>query len=80
MLIYRLPITDGGVNIVVKVNDKEVCDSKALYGGEGHTSTTAEGKVWQTIRETTECGKGTKVKKGDKIFMQGNYDLDLHPS
>jgi hypothetical protein len=80
MLTHSFTMPDGGVNILVTVNGKEVCNSKALYGGKGHTSTTPEGKVWQTISETTECGQGVRVKKGDKIFMQGNYDLGLHPS
>jgi hypothetical protein len=77
MLIRNL---DGGVNIIVNVNGKQVCDSKALYGGEGHTSKTADGKLWETIRETTVCTDSIKVKKGDKIYIEGSFDLDLHPS
>lgn len=67
------------MNVVLKVNDKVVCDSKAIYGGEGHTSTGADGKVWETIRETLTCDVPFHVVKGDKVFMQANYDLDLHP-
>jgi len=71
---------DGGVNIVLKINDQEVCNSKAVYGGEGHTSKTPDGKVWETIRETSSCYTPIKVKKGDKFYMQANYDTELHPS
>lgn len=71
---------DGGINIVLKVNDEVVCDSRASYGGEGHTATMADGKVWETLRESTKCTKSIPVKKGDKIYMQANYDLELHPS
>jgi hypothetical protein len=71
---------DGGINIQIKINDKEVCDSKAAYGGEGHVTKQADGRIWETIRETSTCEGPIKVKKGDKIYMQANYDLDLHPS
>jgi hypothetical protein len=72
-------VHDGGVNIVLKVNDVEKCDSRALYGGEGHT-TTVDGKIWETIRETTPCTGTVRVQKGDRIYMQANYDVVLHPS
>jgi hypothetical protein len=71
---------DGGINIMLKINDKEVCNSKASYGGEGHVTKTPDGRTWETIRETSTCYDPIKVKKGDKIYMQANYDLDLHPS
>ena len=43
-------------------------------------SKSPDGKVWETIRETSSCDEPVKVKKGDKIYMQANYDLGLHPS
>jgi len=70
---------DGGVNVVLKVNDVERCNSRALYGGEGHT-TTLEGRTWETIRETTPCTNTIRVQKGDRVYMQANYDVELHPS
>jgi hypothetical protein len=73
-------LTDGGVNLILKINDKLVCDSKAEYGGEGHTSKTSDGKVWETIRATSTCEDPVKVTKGDKVYMQANYDVGLHPS
>lgn len=57
-----------------------VCTSKAAYGGEGHVGETSSGKVWETIRETSTTDNPVKVVKGDKIEMQANYDLDLHPA
>jgi hypothetical protein len=65
---------------VFRVNDKEVCNSKATYGGEGHTGHTSDGKVWETIRTTSLCDVPLKVTKGDKVYMEAHYDLDLHPS
>jgi len=80
MLNIRGHLHDGGVNLFLKVNDKVICDSKAEYGGEGHTTKTADGKVWDTIRATSMCEDPIKVKKGDKMYMQANYDVGLHPS
>ena len=43
--VYALGLMhDGGVNVILKVNDVEKCDSRALYGGEGHT-TIVDGKT-----------------------------------
>lgn len=70
---------DGGINIILKVNDKEVCNSRAVYGGPGHV-TKIDGKVWETISESTYCNHTVPVKKGDSIYMQANYDVELHPS
>ncbi|TID18936.1 putative amidase [Venturia nashicola] len=71
---------DGGIDIILQVNDKTVCDSKAVYGGEGATAKTEDGKVWETISNTLTCTEPVKVSKGDKLFMEAHYDLDLHPS
>jgi len=73
-------VHDGGIGIICKVNDKEVCNSLAKYGGEGHVSKSSDGKVWETISSTTVCNDPIKVSKGDRIYMEAHYDLDLHPS
>jgi hypothetical protein len=70
---------DGGVNMILKVNDKLVCESKALYGGEGFVSQTPDGQIWETLRESTKCEDPIRVNKGDRIYMEANFDLDLHP-
>jgi hypothetical protein len=75
----RAHMHDGGVDISMKINGKEACVSKALYGGPGHTSESPDGKKWESLRETTDCGS-MKVNKGDKIEFLATYDLDLHPS
>jgi hypothetical protein len=82
-LLDRIALTrpqDGGVNIFLTINGKEVCDSKAEYGGEGHTGKTPDGKDWETIRVTSTCREPIKVVKGDKLYMEAHYDLGLHPS
>jgi len=73
-------VHDGGIDILLKVNGKEVCDSTAAYGGEGHTGKTADGRIWETIRTTSTCEDPIKVVKGDKLYMEAHYDVGLHPS
>jgi hypothetical protein len=72
-------LTDGGVNFVFKLNGKEVCNSQAFYSAEG-VSYGADSKTgWRTIERMEECPMAMKVVKGDKISLEANYDLDLHP-
>ena len=71
---------DGGTNLEFWVNDKLICDSKAIYGGEGGTRKSTDGKVWETMSGNIECTEPVQVKKGDKIFLQSNYDLEKHPA
>jgi hypothetical protein len=80
LVSMRGHLHDGGSNIVMKLNGKEICNSKALYGGPGHTAAGPDGKVWETINEMTNCHYATKVNKGDKISVEAYYDLDKHPS
>jgi hypothetical protein len=70
---------DGGKNMVVKLNDKEICDSHAVYGGVGHEGKGPDGKVWKTVSETTRCPPELKVNKGDKLVIEANYDVEAHP-
>jgi hypothetical protein len=70
---------DGGDQISLKINGKEACLSKALYGGPEHTTIEADGKKVEFLRKMTDC-QSIKVQKGDRIDFQAYYDLDLHPS
>ena len=56
------------------LNGKVICDSKAIYGG---ISTNAGDQG--TISAMQYCTNPTKVKKGDVITLEANYDLELHP-
>jgi hypothetical protein len=64
----------------IKINGKTICDSKVLYGGEGHITKGSDGKERGTINTTTECEKPIKVSKGDRLSMVANYDLEKHPA
>jgi hypothetical protein len=65
---------------VVKVNGQVVCDSKAVYGGDGRSSKDGNGKTEETLSGQTDCSPALKVKKGDKLAVLANYDLELHPA
>jgi hypothetical protein len=64
--------TDGGSNILMKINDKQVCDSQAIYGKSG----TGD---WLTIDHMTLCTQPIKVSKGDRVTLEAYYDHETHP-
>jgi hypothetical protein len=72
-------IIDGGVNIIAKLNGREICKSEAMYGIDDAIKNTND-ESWVTIRNMTVCDKHPiKLKKGDTIVVEANYDFDLHP-
>jgi hypothetical protein len=78
MLSRRGHMHDGGTGMVLKVNDKVVCDSKAEYGASG-TFKDAEGKEFKALSGMKECNEPIAVKKGDKLAIEAYFDLDQHP-
>jgi hypothetical protein len=92
--LFRGHLHDGGDHIVLKVNDKVVCDSKAIYskdsrgpGASGHShgrrstdspNAPAE-ENWEVITSMTQCTEPVPVKQGDKISMVSFYDGVKHP-
>jgi hypothetical protein len=70
---------DGGVRVVLELNGKEICDSKAVYGGDGGEGVSPSGKPWETIRQMTQCTTPIDVKKGDVVGLKTYYDTKLHP-
>jgi Stress up-regulated Nod 19 len=70
---------DGGVQVLLTLNDRVICDSRAIYGGDGSSSVGPNGKPWETIREMTQCTDAIAIKKGDVISMRSVYDTSLHP-
>jgi hypothetical protein len=73
---YLLNITphlhDGAVSVKLFVNDKEVCESKAVYG---KATNAPDGQQWQTINGYTPCDTAIPIKKGDKAYITSVYDL-----
>jgi hypothetical protein len=79
MEAYLLTRVDGGVSIVAKLNGQVLCTSEATYGIDD-TIKKANGESWATIRQMSVCSKSpVKLKKGDTIAVEANYDFDLHP-
>jgi hypothetical protein len=70
---------DGGVAMSAKLNGKEVCTSKALYGGPGHEGTGAKGEKWTTINSMEFCEEPIKVSKGDNLTITADFDMYAHP-
>jgi hypothetical protein len=79
-LSCRGHLHDGGTNLVVRINGKEMCDSQAIYGGSAATAKMEDGRVWETINHMTRCINPILVKKGDNMTIEANYDFAKHPS
>jgi len=61
----------GGDKMVMYINGKFACESKAVYGGQ---------KGAEAIDEMSLCTtKPIKVKKGDVLTMVASYDVSKHP-
>jgi hypothetical protein len=72
---------DGGVNIILTVNGKTVCDSHAKYELDANLagSIAPNGKPWQVITEMEQCTTPVPIKKGDVLQMTAYYDNGIHP-
>jgi len=68
--------------MVFRLNGKVICDSRTEYNaaavgeniGQGHAG--MNGGMMSGI---SICMNDTVYKKGDKLSITANYDLDLHP-
>jgi hypothetical protein len=58
--------------MILKINGKEVCYSKANYGKGGDNNE-------ETILEMSQCDKNIAIKKGDTLQLKSVYDLKTHP-
>jgi hypothetical protein len=66
---------DGGTNVIVKVNNKTVCQSQAKYAKGGK-----EAGTWDALSSMGVCNDMVPVKKGDQLTITAQYDLGLHPA
>ncbi|KAF2664332.1 hypothetical protein BT63DRAFT_465202 [Microthyrium microscopicum] len=64
----RGTLSPGGVDIVMKINDKLICRSNAIYGGPTNSSVTG----------MSACPEELAVKKGDKLSVAATFDLEKH--
>jgi hypothetical protein len=63
---------DGGSKMVLFINEKEMCVSRATYGQGGDNNN-------QTIVGLSICPAVISFKKGDVMTMDAVYDLGQHP-
>jgi len=89
-LIYvRGHMHDGSVNMLFKLNGKPICDSRTEYnapvvGDDGKAGPQPGGHLHGGMNDgmmsgISICMNGTDYKKGDRLSITANYDLDLHP-
>jgi hypothetical protein len=71
-----LDLHDGGEHMIVLLNDKPICISKAVYGTKLQDES---GKKWTTISKMTDCLEPVQVKKGDRIALETKFDEVSHP-
>jgi hypothetical protein len=64
--------------MVTKLNNKVVCDSKAIYKAE--TVGKSTGGMSGMLSDMSLCMKSFDVKKGDVLSMEANYDMAKHES
>jgi hypothetical protein len=80
---------NGGDSVELFLNGKTVCLSKAEYtangksgmgmGMSGHKKRDEPVKLGETIATITKCTKPIPIKKGDKLKVSANFDLNKHP-
>jgi len=86
---------DGGVKVVVYLNDKFTCASDAVYGvkdqsnsgmdssgmagGHSHGGGAQSSASVKTISSMTYCSGPFPVKKGDVMKLVAVYDLSKYP-
>jgi hypothetical protein len=59
----------GGDKMIMYINGKVVCESKALYGSKGDSA----------IESMSVCfSKPLPVKQGDKLVLEAVYDVSKH--
>jgi hypothetical protein len=74
-------VLDGGVNVAVKINGQQFCNSEAVYGGDKTRQSKDEnGKSMATLSGQTDCPDMVPVKKGDKLSISAYFDLGIHPA
>jgi len=88
LLGIRGHLHDGGVNLLIKINGQVVCDSLAIYqneavgtnaGSHGNADPMGTpGGMSNMISDMVTCWEPREVTKGDKLYLEANYDLDKH--
>jgi hypothetical protein len=65
--------------MVVRLNNREICVSKAHYGSTVRVEDSNVPSNWTTISSMSECDDIIPVKKGDTIAVDASWDKAAHP-
>jgi Stress up-regulated Nod 19 len=66
---------DGGDHIVLTLNGKEICNSRAIYGQERGVDESQ----WAVITKMEQCTSPVAIKKSDKLQITSYYDTAKYP-
>jgi hypothetical protein len=66
--------------MVLKLNGKVICDSRAVYKAENVLSGNSNGGMAGMISDMTMCLTPVDVKKADVLSMEANYNMEKHES
>jgi hypothetical protein len=71
---------DGGDKVLLKLNNKEICTSKAIYEAKSVTTGSAHGgHMGDSMSGMSSCENVMEVKKGDQLMVTSTFDTLAHP-
>jgi hypothetical protein len=79
LLSMRGHMHDGGELLKLIINGQVACASRASYGGAESTLVGKDGKTWETINAMSECNDPVRVKTGDVVQLEADFDTIAHP-
>jgi hypothetical protein len=65
--------------MVFSLNGKQICDSRTEYNAVAVGEHSHAGTGERMMSGISICMNDTYYKKGDKLSIAANYDLNLHP-
>lgn len=77
LLSRRGHMHDGGTGMTIKINDKLICDSKAIYN---KVRSMEDGTESDALSGMVECNEPFQVKRGDTLSVEAFFDLNKHPA
>jgi hypothetical protein len=72
-------VHEGGEKIILLLNDKLICESRAVYGGSQGTFLREDGFKWEGISYMTPCHEPVNINRGDVLTMVSTYDTSNRP-
>lgn len=89
ILRMKAHMHDGGSGVRAYLNDQQICESQALYGGTGQSKVGYIGRASTLnrvtghgddgISGTTICDTVVPIKVGDVLRFVADFDVEAHP-